>query len=131
MGISFEERTRLLAEDKEKFCSLVDATLVRHFEVIKKLTAKGVYFFDYGNSFMKAIFDAGVTEIAKNGENTYDGFIYPSYVEDILGPELFDYGYGPFRWVCLSGKESDLVKTERRLTTNSHAHSMYNITRYQ
>ncbi len=112
VGISFEERTRLLAEDKKKFCSLVDATLVRHYEVIKKLTAKGVYFFDYGNSFMKAVFDAGVTEIAKNGENTYDGFIYPSYVEDILGPELFDYGYGPFRWVCLSGKESDLVKTD-------------------
>jgi urocanate hydratase len=111
-GISFAERTRLLAEDKAKFCQLVDETLQRHYRVIKKLTAKGVYFFDYGNSFLKAVFDAGVTEIAKNGENTYDGFIYPSYVEDILGPELFDYGYGPFRWVCLSGQESDLVKTD-------------------
>ena len=112
VGISFEERTRLLAEDHEKFCQLVDETLRKHYEVIKNLTAKGVYFFDYGNSFLKAIFDAGVTEIAKNGKNTYDGFIYPSYVEDILGPELFDYGYGPFRWVCLSGKEDDLIKTD-------------------
>ncbi|MFO7895627.1 MAG: urocanate hydratase [Candidatus Cloacimonadales bacterium] len=111
-GITFAERTRLLAEDKAKFCELVDETLRRHYRVITKLTAKGVYFFDYGNSFLKAVFDAGVTEIAKNGENTYDGFIYPSYVEDILGPELFDYGYGPFRWVCLSGQESDLVKTD-------------------
>ncbi|NQT65653.1 MAG: urocanate hydratase, partial [FCB group bacterium] len=71
------------------------------------------YFFDYGNSFMKAVYDAGVREIAKNGENTYDGFIFPSYVEDILGPELFDFGYGPFRWVCLSGKEEDLIKTDK------------------
>ncbi|MCK4957174.1 MAG: urocanate hydratase [Candidatus Cloacimonetes bacterium] len=112
VGISFEERTRLLAEDKKTFCQMVDDTLKRHFEVIKKLTAKGVYFFDYGNSFMKAVYDAGVKEIAKNGENTFEGFIYPSYVEDILGPELFDYGYGPFRWVCLSGDEKDLIKTD-------------------
>ena len=96
-GITFEERTRLLAEDKEEFCRLVDKTLRKHFELIKALTAKGTYFFDYGNSFMRAVFDAGVTEIAKNGVDTYEGFIFPSYVEDIMGPLLFDYGYGPFR----------------------------------
>ena len=62
--------------------------------------------------FMKAVFDAGVKEISKNGVDDKEGFIWPSYVEDILGPELFDYGYGPFRWVCLSGLESDLEKTD-------------------
>lgn len=112
VGITFEERTKLLAANKQKFIRLVDKSLKRHFNVIKKLTDKGTYFFDYGNSFMKAVFDAGVNEIAKNGMNTYEGFIFPSYVEDILGPELFDYGYGPFRWVCLSGKKDDLQKTD-------------------
>lgn len=112
-GITFEERTRLLAEDKEEFTRLVDETLVKHFEVIQKLHAKGVYFFDYGNSFMKAVYDAGCQEISKNGVDEKDGFIFPSYVEDILGPQLFDYGYGPFRWVCLSGKEEDLIKTDK------------------
>lgn len=112
-GITFEERTRLLAEDPEKFRELVDKTLVAHFNVIKKLTAKGSYFFDYGNSFMKAIYDAGVKEISKNGIDEKDGFIWPSYVEDIMGPQLFDYGYGPFRWVCLSGKHEDLIKTDK------------------
>ena len=112
VGMSFEERTELLATDRENFCKQVDETLKRHYKAIKILVEKGTYFFDYGNSFMKAIFDAGVKEISKNGENTYDGFIFPSYVEDILGPELFDYGYGPFRWVCLSGKEEDLIKTD-------------------
>ena len=101
-GISFEERTRLLATDREKFKKLVDKSLRRHFELIKTLVDRGTYFFDYGNSFMKAVFDAGVKEIAKNGVDERDGFIFPSYVEDIMGPELFDYGYGPFRWVCLS-----------------------------
>lgn len=110
--ITFEERTRLLAEDKETFNKLVDETLKRHYEVIKRLTAKGVYFFDYGNSFLKAIYDIGVKEISKNGRDDKGGFIFPSYVEDILGPELFDYGYGPFRWVCLSGKKEDLLKTD-------------------
>ncbi|MCK4654620.1 MAG: urocanate hydratase [Candidatus Cloacimonetes bacterium] len=110
--LTFEERTRMLSEDREQFVKLVDKSLKRHFELIKTLVERGVYFFDYGNSFMKAVFDAGVKEIAKNGENTYEGFIFPSYVEDILGPELFDYGYGPFRWVCLSGKVEDLIKTD-------------------
>ncbi len=111
-GLTFEERTEMLANDRKKFSQLVDESLQKHFALIKILSNRGTYFFDYGNSFMKAIYDAGVTEIAKNGENTFDGFIFPSYVEDILGPELFDFGYGPFRWVCLSGEESDLIKTD-------------------
>lgn len=112
VGISFEERTKLLSDNIDKFCELVDASLQRHFAVIKKLVARGTYFFDYGNSFMKAIYDAGVREISRNGVDEKDGFIWPSYVEDIMGPELFDYGYGPFRWVCLSGKHEDLIKTD-------------------
>ena len=111
-GISFEERTRMLREEPEAFRRLVDQSLRRHFEVIRKLVARGSYFFDYGNSFMKAIYDAGVKEISRNGVDEKDGFIWPSYVEDIMGPELFDYGYGPFRWVCLSGKHEDLIKTD-------------------
>jgi len=111
-GISFEERTRLLAEDKETFVKLVDQTLERHFKAIKTLTSNGTYFFDYGNAFMKAVYDSGIKEISKNGFDDKDGFIWPSYVEDIMGPMLFDYGYGPFRWVCLSGKHEDLVATD-------------------
>ena len=111
-GISFEERTRLLHDDPETFRRLVDETLRRHYNAIKALVARGTYFFDYGNSFMKAIYDAGVKEISRNGEDEKDGFIWPSYVEDIMGPLLFDYGYGPFRWVCLSGKHEDLIKTD-------------------
>ena len=113
VGISFAERTKLLETDKDKFVELVDASLKRHFIAIKNLVNKGTYFFDYGNSFLKAIYDSGVYEICKNGENDLDGFIWPSYVEDIMGPLLFDYGYGPFRWVCLSGKDSDLEKTDQ------------------
>ncbi|MBM7561361.1 urocanate hydratase [Fusibacter tunisiensis] len=113
VGISFEERTALLSNDKKRFVNLVNETLVRHFKAIKVLVERGVYFFDYGNSFMKAVYDAGVQEICKNGRNELDGFIWPSYVEDIMGPVLFDYGYGPFRWVCLSGKSDDLDKTDQ------------------
>ncbi len=111
-GISFEERTKLLKTDKVKFNKLVDEGLIRHYQVIKKIISNGTYFFDYGNSFMKAIYDAGVTEICQNGVNDLNGFIWPSYVEDIMGPMLFDYGYGPFRWICLSGKNEDLRKTD-------------------
>lgn len=111
-GISFEERTRLLAEDKETFVALVNKSLRHHFACIKALHDRGTYFFDYGNSFLKAVYDAGEKGICRNGENDLDGFIFPSYVEDILGPQLFDYGYGPFRWCCLSGKEEDLRKTD-------------------
>jgi urocanate hydratase len=111
--LTFEERTKLLKDDRKKFISLVDKSLRKHFELIKTLTDRGTYFFDYGNSFLKAIYDAGVKEVSKNGQNEKDGFIFPSYVEDILGPELFDYGYGPFRWVCLSGNPEDLKKTDK------------------
>ncbi|EGW38502.1 urocanate hydratase [Desulfosporosinus sp. OT] len=112
-GISFAQRTNLLTTDREKFHELVDVSLRHHYELIKTLVDQGTYFFDYGNSFMKAIYDAGVKEISKNGIDEKDGFIFPSYVEDIMGPELFDYGYGPFRWVCLSGKPEDLLKTDQ------------------
>ena len=112
-GITFEERTRLLAENRPAFRKLVDKSLRRHYELIKILTSRGVYFFDYGNAFMKAVFDAGVTEISRNGVDEKDGFIFPSYFEDIMGPHIFDFGYGPFRWVCLSGDHDDLVKTDK------------------
>ena len=112
-GISFTERTELLRSGHEGFREMVDATLRRHYELIKTLTDRGTYFFDYGNSFLKAVFDAGVSEICRNGKNPIDGFVFQSYVEDIMGPILFDYGYGPFRWVCLSGKEEDLAKTDQ------------------
>ena len=111
-GITFEKRTQLLSSDRVTFKKEVDKSLKRHFELVGILVSRGVYFFDYGNSFMKAIFDAGVSEIAKNGKDDKDGFIFPSYFEDIMGP-IFDYGYGPFRWVCLSGKHEDLVKTDQ------------------
>ena len=112
VGMTFEERTAMLHEDRDKFCEEVDKTLHRHYKAIKALTEKGTYFFDYGNSFMKAMYDAGIKEISKNGIDDKDGFIWPSYVEDIMGPILFDYGYGPFRWVCLSGKPEDLRATD-------------------
>lgn len=112
-GISFEERTELLKTDKKKFAKLVDESLKHHFKLIKTLVDKGTYFFDYGNAFMKAVYDAGVKEICKNGKDESEGFTFPSYVEDIMGPMLFDYGYGPFRWVCLSGKKEDLRKTDK------------------
>ncbi len=112
-GISFDERTHLLATDRTKFRQLVDQSLRTHFNAIKSLVDQGSYFFDYGNAFMKAVLDAGVTEIASNGRDETDGFIFPSYVEDIMGPHIFDYGYGPFRWVCLSGRQADLIKTDQ------------------
>lgn len=112
-GLIFQERTQLLHEDRETFCRKVDESLHRHFAAIKELSSRGTYFFDYGNSFMKAMYDAGVKEISKNGMDEKDGFIWPSYVEDIMGPMLFDYGYGPFRWVCLSGKPEDLDATDK------------------
>lgn len=113
VDLTFEERTRLLHESPWKFHRLVNLSLRRHFGLIGILVSRGTYFFDYGNSFMKAVYDAGVTEISRNGVDEKDGFIWPSYVEDIMGPELFDYGYGPFRWTCLSGRCEDLKKTDR------------------
>jgi len=111
-GLTFEQRTAMLGSNRERFRQLVDRGLRRHFELIKALTERGVYFFDYGNAFLKAVFDAGVREVAKNGRDAKDGFIFPSYFEDLMGP-IFDYGYGPFRWVCLSGDPEDLVRTDR------------------
>lgn len=111
-GLTFAERTKMLGENPGQFRALVDETLKKHFSLIKALTDKGTYFFDYGNAFMRSVFDAGVKEISKNGTDTYEGFIFPSYVEDIMGPLLFDYGYGPFRWVCLSRDPEDLRKTD-------------------
>ncbi|MEW6258419.1 MAG: urocanate hydratase [Thermodesulfobacteriota bacterium] len=112
-GLRFEELRELIRIDHARFRAMVDASLRTHFDLIRKLTAMGAFFFDYGNSFLKAVFDAGVPEVCRNGRDTLDGFVFPSYVEDIMGPLLFDYGYGPFRWVCLSGKDEDLEKTDR------------------
>jgi urocanate hydratase len=112
-GLTFEERTAMLRDDPEQFRKKVDESLRKHFELIKAFVERGTYFFDYGNSFMRAVFDAGVKEISKNGVDTYEGFIFPSYVEDIMGPLLFDYGYGPFRWCCLSRDPEDLKKTDQ------------------
>jgi urocanate hydratase len=113
VDITFEKRTSLLNSDKKLFIKKVNETLHRHYIAIKKLTENGTYFFDYGNSFLKALYDSGLTDICKNQKNDLDGFIYPSYVEDLMGPLLFDYGYGPFRWVCLSGKDEDLDLTDK------------------
>lgn len=113
VDMSFEERTALLNENKPSFIHKVNETLKRHYQAIKTLTENGTYFFDYGNSFLKALYDAGIKAICKNNENDLDGFVYPSYVEDLMGPLLFDYGYGPFRWVCLSGKDEDLDLTDK------------------
>jgi urocanate hydratase len=111
-GLSFAERTRMLTEDRQGFRKRVDASLRTHIDLIRTLTQRGAYFFDYGNAFLKAVFDAGVTDVARNGRDVKDGFVFPSYFEDIMGP-IFDYGYGPFRWVCLSGDPQDLEKTDR------------------
>jgi urocanate hydratase len=111
-GLTFEARTRMLAADRPRFKQLVDRSLRRHFELVRTLEQHGTYFFDYGNAFLKAVLDAGVSEVAKNGRDAKDGFVFPSYFEDIMGP-IFDYGYGPFRWVCLSGEAADLEKTDQ------------------
>ncbi|MBN2432301.1 MAG: urocanate hydratase [Acidobacteria bacterium] len=112
-GLSFAERTAMLQTDKAGFREWVDRSLRRHFELIRTLAERRTYFFDYGNSFLKAVYDAGVQEICRNGRDPRDGFIFPSYVEDIMGPLLFDYGYGPFRWLCLSADPEDLRRTDR------------------
>ena len=122
-GLSFAQRTDMLARDPEGFRILVDKSLRRHYEMICKFHDKGTYFFDYGNSFLKAVFDAGVTQVCRNGENDLDGFVFPSYVEDILGPCLFDFGYGPFRWCCLSRNPEDLDKTDRAAAEYILAHN--------
>jgi len=112
-GVTFEEGRRLLREDPDLFRKRVDESLVRQFRLIQRMAARGTHFWDYGNSFLKAVFDAGATDIAANGHDPSDGFVFPSYVEHIMGPLGFDFGYGPFRWVCLSGKAADLKKTDQ------------------
>ncbi len=122
-GLTFAQRTEMLDKDPEGFKVLVDKTLQHHYEMICKFSDRGTYFFDYGNSFLKAVYDTGITSICKNGENDLDGFIFPSYVEDILGPCLFDFGYGPFRWCCLSRNPEDLDKTDAAAAEYILAHN--------
>jgi len=108
LDISYEESNRLIREEPEVFKEKVQATLKRHADAVNKHTAKGTYFFDYGNAFLLESSRAGGDVMAENGID----FKYPSYVQDILGPMCFDYGFGPFRWVCTSGNPEDLDKTD-------------------
>ena len=107
VGYSFEESKQMMAEAPEKFKDAVYASLRRHVAAVNKLTAKGMYFFDYGNAFLLESSRAGADILNAEGK-----FRYPSYVQDIMGPMYFDYGFGPFRWVCTSGKEEDLAITD-------------------
>ena len=107
VGYSFEESKQMMAEAPEKFKDAVYASLRRHVAAVNKLTAKGMYFFDYGNAFLLESSRAGADILNADGK-----FRYPSYVQDIMGPMYFDYGFGPFRWVCTSGKEEDLAITD-------------------
>jgi urocanate hydratase len=108
VDVPLEESNRLMAEDPDQFKSLVQASLRRHAAAVNAHTAKGTYFFDYGNAFLLESSRAGAEVMAENGID----FRYPSYIQDILGPMCFDYGFGPFRWVCASGKSEDLRKTD-------------------
>lgn len=103
VGLTFEESNEMMAYEPEKFKVKVKETLRRHVDAINKLTAKGMYFFDYGNAFLLESSRAGADIMKENGD-----FKYPSYVQDIMGPMCFDYGFGPFRWVCSSAKAEDL-----------------------
>ena len=107
VGYSFEESKQMMAEEPEKFKDAVYASLRRHVAAVNRLTAKGMYFFDYGNAFLLESSRAGADILNADGK-----FRYPSYVQDIMGPMYFDYGFGPFRWVCTSGKEEDLAVTD-------------------
>jgi urocanate hydratase len=107
VGYSFEESKKMMAEEPAKFKEAVYASLRRHVAAINKLTAKGMYFFDYGNAFLLESSRAGADILKEDGK-----FRYPSYVQDIMGPMYFDYGFGPFRWVCTSGKPEDLQVTD-------------------
>ncbi len=106
-GQSFEESVRMMAEEPEKFREAVKASLRRHVAAINELAAKGMYFFDYGNAFLLESSRAGADILKADGT-----FRYPSYVQDIMGPLYFDYGFGPFRWVCISEKPEDLAKSD-------------------
>jgi len=107
-GISFEESQKMMAENPVRFKEEVQKTLRRHVAAINALTAKGMYFFDYGNAFLLESSRAGADILKANGD-----FKYPSYVQDIMGPMCFDYGFGPFRWVCASSDPKDLEITDR------------------
>ena len=111
VGLTFEESKRMMAEDPVRFKSAVEASLRRQVAAINKLTARGMYFFDYGNAFLLQSQRAGADIMGEGGH-----FRYPSYVQDIMGPMFFDYGFGPFRWVCTSGKPEDLAVTDRLAT---------------
>ncbi|MBQ8853847.1 MAG: urocanate hydratase [Alistipes sp.] len=109
VGYSYEESNRMMAEEPERFRKAVQQSLRRQVAAINKLTARGMYFFDYGNAFLLESSRAGADIMAEDGVK----FRYPSYVQDIMGPMFFDYGFGPFRWVCTSGKAADLEATDR------------------
>jgi urocanate hydratase len=109
VDISFEDANEMMSNNPELFKEKVQETLRRHTNAINKHTSKGTYFFDYGNAFLLEASRAGADVMAKNGID----FKYPSYVQDIMGPMCFDYGFGPFRWVCASGNPEDLQKTDR------------------
>ena len=108
-GLSFDEANQMMAQDPEQFKQKVQESLRRHANAVNKHTAKGTYFFDYGNAFLLEASRAGAHVMAEDGIN----FKYPSYVQDIMGPMCFDYGFGPFRWVCTSGKPEDLDFTDQ------------------
>lgn len=108
VGLSFEESNRMMADEPNKFKEVVYASLRRHAAAVDEHTNKGTYFFDYGNAFLLESSRAGADILAQNGID----FKYPSYVQDILGPMCFDYGFGPFRWVCASGLDEDLAVTD-------------------
>lgn len=111
VGMSLEESNRMMAEAPEQFKEKVRASLCRQVDAINKLTAKGMYFFDYGNAFLLEASRAGADILREDGK-----FRYPSYVQDIMGPMFFDYGFGPFRWVCSSCDPKDLEVTDRLAT---------------
>ena len=108
VDVTFEEANELMVSNPELFKEKVQASLIRQIAAINKHTARGTYFFDYGNAFLLEASRAGADVMAENGID----FRYPSYVQDIMGPMCFDYGFGPFRWVCASGKPEDLQKTD-------------------
>lgn len=114
VGYTYAEAKQLLIADKEKFMEAVRATLRRHVDAVNAMSARGMYFWDYGNAFLKEAGEAGAAVFPAPDEavNPASAFRYPSYVEDIMGPLCFDYGFGPFRWVCCSGELSDLYKTD-------------------
>ena len=107
-GLNFDEANEMMANEPEKFKTYVQESLRRHAAAVNKHTSKGTYFFDYGNAFLLEASRAGGEVMAEN----HIDFKYPSYIQDILGPMCFDFGFGPFRWVCASGKPEDLEKTD-------------------